>query len=253
MIGNMAQQGHSGYVAQDYFCDINRTYRDSHSHPISSIRSSPLHVQWYDRSSSMTNPISPLRRRMIDGRQVDWPRHRQRAYGHYYSAIQGAQRSLCHVVGAIARDSAGLLEAGASGTLAVSWTRWVSTDHDAVGPASLSSGSQVRRARQINHRAHAPAQLCHPSPGTRCRHSCDPRFARPSQHCLDDPLCTGGNQHHPENSEPAGTLEHGAGGARLIHRRRPSQSWRWRTSSAATARRGARPMPPTSALPNGAS
>jgi site-specific recombinase XerD len=79
----MAQQSHPGYVAQDYFSDVNPIWLDSDGHPIGSIRSSALHVQWYDRSSSMSKPISPLRRRMIDDMTIrNMSPSTQRVYTH---------------------------------------------------------------------------------------------------------------------------------------------------------------------------
>jgi site-specific recombinase XerD len=61
----MAQQSHSGHVAQDYFCDINRSFLNRYGSGVGSV-SLVAAACAVRQEFSMTKHISPLRQRMID-------------------------------------------------------------------------------------------------------------------------------------------------------------------------------------------
>ena len=66
MSGEVAQQSHSRYVAQDNLCDVNLSHLDLYGPRISSVRLSALHVQFAGQEYTMTKQISPLRQCMLD-------------------------------------------------------------------------------------------------------------------------------------------------------------------------------------------
>ncbi len=105
-----------------------------------------------------------------------------------------------------------------------------------------SSTTLPRRPASIKcHRAHAATQLRDASAGTEGRHSRHSGIAWPSQHQFDDPLYPRRGGYDPTDSEPTRTAEHRIA-ADLNRRPCQNRSWRWRTSSVATATRGVRPM-----------
>jgi integrase/recombinase XerD len=88
--------------------------------------------------------------------------------------------------------------------------------------------------QQARHGPHAPAQFCHSSSGERDRHPDYPGPARARRAGVDGPLCAG--RHNPDrrHAEPLRPPFPRGGPARVTGPCVPR--WRWRISSAATAR-----------------
>ena len=121
-------------------------------------------------------------------------------------------------------------------------------DDDAPAQARLPCRGPHGRDRQAGVPAHASSQLCDASAGAEHRYQGDPGPARPCQARHHRALYPRRHQDNPASHEPTGPHHADAGraarlkrGACRVHR------WRSRTSSAATARRGAGPMPAMSA------
>ena len=171
-------------------------------------------------------------------------RYRQRPHGHPRAARQGPQRSLRDAVRAAARHPARLLEAR---------TR----RNTGCSPAP------IRRVRSQRAPCSAPAAQAADAAGldkTVTVHTLRHSFAT---HLLEQGVDIRviqdllGHRHITSTTRyarvalntirqiqsPLDASEHRAGAAGLTRRLCPGQSWRWRISSAATARRGARPTP----------
>ena len=94
-------------------------------------------------------------------------------------------------------------------------TTWLFPGQAPVG-AAIQSGLPCCHApcryREAGNTAHPSAQLCHPSPGTRHRHSRDPGAARACQARYHSPLHQGRHQNDPGGREPARGHRHGQEG-----------------------------------------
>ena len=113
------------------------------------------------------------------------------------------------------------------------------------------AAAQHGRDRQAGVSAHASSQLCDASAGAEHRYQGDPGLVGPCQARHHGALYPCRHQDHPGDHEPArshyGQAQGGRRTARLKRGACRVHRWRSRTSSAATARHGAGPMPAMSA------
>ncbi|MBL8668032.1 MAG: phage integrase N-terminal SAM-like domain-containing protein, partial [Rhodospirillales bacterium] len=113
----------------------------------------------------------------LGGGSAQGCRYRQRPHGDPGRARQGWQGPHRHAVGAAAGDSANILASRSAAALAVPWSGEGEADRRAGAPCGVSFGLQGGGPRQAGDGAHAEAQLRHPPPGERHRHSHHPGAA----------------------------------------------------------------------------
>ena len=179
-------------------------------------------------------------------------RHRQRADGDPGRAGQGRQGPLRHAVAAAAADSAHLLAARpaeATGCFPAATTSVRSIQRPARRlPLSLRGGG----LEQAGDGAHAAPQLRHPSAGERHRHPHHPGAARPRQPRRARRATP---RSPPRRSATRRARSTGSAwrSCRPAERAPWRRLWRWRISSAATAKRSDRRMPVISGASSAAS
>ena len=160
---------------------------------------------------------------------------RQQAHADSHRRRQGREGSLRDAVATSAGYSARVLETSPPRPMAVSRSRARRSHRRRGVTGRLSGRAQQGQVRQTRHGPLPAPQLCDASPGKRRRASHHPGPARTFRAVVDDTLRAGRHPFDRQHAEPLRPAL-ARGRAARISRARCARSWRWRTSSAATAK-----------------